>query len=117
MDKDNKLQELAVDRVQQQFERELIRNFQLALKEIRGKLAYAEEKYGLDWVEMQKYNRLTKLEKEIADEIRKLTGKNAQTLLKSNRRLYEESFYRKAYVLSNEVNADLGFVLLNNNEV
>src|SRR5690625_5096395 len=94
----------ALDRLEKQFERELIRNYQIALKEIRLLLAIADEDYDLNWIEMQKYNRLTKLEKEIGKQIAKLTGRNAQSLLKSNRRMYEESYYRTAYVLSSEVN-------------
>lgn len=117
MNKRQKQSRKALDLIEKQFERELIHNYQASLKEIRSKLAVAEEKYGLDWIEMQKYNRLAKLEKEIGQEIAKLTGKNAQTLLKSNRVMYEESYYRTAHILSSEVNADLGFVLLDKDEI
>ena len=112
MNEDQRLSEKALDKLQEEFQRELIRAFQRALKEIRGKIAISYEKYNGDWAEMQKYNRLTKLEKEIADEIRKLTGKNAMTLKKGMMDTYEESYYRTAWVLSNEVKTDLGFSLL-----
>ncbi|MGJ9384263.1 phage minor head protein [Salipaludibacillus sp. CF4.18] len=109
----NRLRDLALDQLESEFEKELIRNFQTALKEIRGKLAIAYEKTDGSWIEMQRYNRLTKLEKDIGDEVRKLTGRNALTLQKSQRQLFEESYYRSAYILSNEVKSDLGFSVLN----
>ena len=112
MNEEQRLSEKALDRLQKEFERELIRAFQQALKEIRAKIAEAYEKYDGDWVEMQKYNRLTKLEKEIAQEIGKLTGKNAMTLKKGMMDAYQESYYRTAWVLSNQVKSDLGFSLL-----
>lgn len=113
LNKAQKQNERALDRLEKKFERELIKNYQVALKEIRGKIALAYEKYGGDWVEMQRYNRLTKLEKEIAQEIAKLTGKNAMTLKKGMMDSFEESYYRTAWSLSNAVKADLGFVMLN----
>lgn len=112
MERQHKSREKALDRLQGQFERELIHNYQIALKEIRGKIAKSDEKYGLDWVGMQRYNRLTKLEMEIGEEIRKLTGKNAMTLKKGIGTMYSESFYRTAYILTNAVKSDLGFVKL-----
>ncbi len=102
----------ALDRLESSFERELIANYQTALKEIRAKLSKANEDFNLDWVEMQRYNRLAKLEKEIAQEIAKLTGKNAKTLKKGMMDVYEDSYYRSSYFLTNAVKSDLGFVLL-----
>lgn len=106
-----------LDRLEQQRERELIRAYQVALKELRSKIATIYEKYDGNWVEMQKYNRLDKLEKEIGREISKLTGKTAQTLNKSQRDVYTEAYYLTGYILSNEVNADLGYVALNTDTV
>ena len=60
------------------------------MKEIRARIAFSYEKYDGNWIEMNRYNRLTKLEKEIAEEIRKLTGKNAQTLIRGMMELFEE---------------------------
>src|SRR5690625_93516 len=112
MNKEQREREVALNKLEKQYEKELIRNYQLALKEIRAKIAFIYEKYDGNWVEMNRYNRLTKLEKEIAEEIRKLTGKNAQTLIRGLMDSYEESYYRTAYVLTNSVNADLGFVMM-----
>ena len=106
-----------LDRLEKQYERELIRNYQVALKELRAKTAKLYEKIGDNpdefFTQAQKYNRLSKLEKDIANEIGKLTGKTAKTLDKSQRHMYEESYYFTAYVLSNMVQADLGYSALN----
>lgn len=107
----------ALDKLESQFEKELIQNYETALSEIRAKIAEAYAKYDGSWIEMQKYNRLTKLEEQIAEEIGKLTGKNAMTLQKGNRHIYAESYYHTAYILSNDVNADLGFSLLDTKEI
>jgi len=67
----------ALQRQQKEIERELIIAYSITLKEIRGQLAEAYEKYGGSFVEMQKYNRLAIIERNIAKGIGKLTGKNA----------------------------------------
>lgn len=113
MNKFQKQSQNALDRLERSYEKELIHNYQIALKELRSKIAIAYEQYNGDWVEMQKYNRLVKLEQEIAQEIGKLTSKNALTLKKGMMNVYEESYYRTAWVLSNQVKADLGFAMLN----
>src|SRR5690625_1882277 len=113
MNKEQIERQKALERLEKEFERELIRNYQLALKELRARIAFIYEKYDGDWIEMNRYNRFTKLEKEIAEEIRKLTGKNAQTLIRGMMDSYEQSYYLTAYVLTNIVEADLGFTYLN----
>lgn len=117
MNKEQKEREKALRKLEKEYEKELIRNYQIALKEIRAKVAFIYEKYDGDWVEMNRYNRLTKLEKEIADEIRKLTGKNAQSLVRGLMEMFEEAYYQTAYVLTNSVNADLAFAILDRNLV
>src|SRR5690606_7211660 len=112
MSKEQKEREKALLKLEKQYEKELIHNYQLALKEIRARIAFIYEKYDGNWIEMNRYNRITKLEKEIAEEIRKLTGKNAQSLIRGLMEIYEEAYYRTAYVLTNAVNADLAFSLL-----
>lgn len=101
-----------LNRIAKANERELIQNYQIALKEVRTKLAALYETTNGSWIEAQKYNRLTNLEQQIAKEIGKLTGKNAQTLQKYLRETYRESYYYTGYILSNEVRADLGYSVL-----
>lgn len=112
MNKTQKQAQRSLDRLEKQYEKELIRNYQIALKEIRAKIAELYAVTDGDWAKAQKYNRLAKLEKQIAKEIGKLTGKTAKTLQKSQRHVYEEGYYRTAYILSSAVSADLGFAAL-----
>ncbi|WP_117168865.1 phage minor head protein [Paraliobacillus sediminis] len=114
MNKWQKQRKRHLDNLEKQTEQEMIAYYQVALKELRGKIATLYEQTNGDWIEAQKYNRLSKLEKEIANEIGKLTGKSANSLLKSQRVMYEESYYSTAYVLSNTVKADLQFTALSN---
>jgi len=102
----------ALDRQQRGFERQLISAYTASLKEIRGQLAVAYEKYGGSFVEMQKYNRLANLERRIGKEIAKLTGKNAVTLKKGIGDTFEESYYRAGFTIETTVQAKLGFAPL-----
>lgn len=106
-----------LNRIARQYERELIRNYQLALKEIRGMIATSYERYGSDgalsFAEMQKYSRLTNLERNISKEISKLTATSARTLKRGMGEVFAESYYRAGYLIESEVQALLGFGLLN----
>lgn len=106
-----------LDRLAATYERELIRNYQLALKEIRAQIAFAYEKYGSDgalsFAEMQKYGRLSNLERNISHEISRLTATSARTLKKGLGEVFAESFYRAGFLIESEVQALLGFGLLN----
>lgn len=112
-----KAMDKANERRQKQYEKELLSAYQKSLKEIRSQIALAYEKYGGDFAEMQKYNRLTNLEKQIAKEIGKLTSKNAMTLKKGIGETFEDSYYRTAYVIEKEVQAKLGYSLLNKKSI
>ena len=103
----------AADRLTKAQERELIRNYQLALKEVRTKIATAYEKYGDNYTNWTKYNRLATLEKDIGKEIGKLTGKNAVNLKTGIAKQFEDQYYRTAFALEKEVGARLGFGQLN----
>ena len=99
----------ALDRQQREIERQLISAYTASLKEIRGQLAEAYEKYGGSFEEMQKYNRLTDLERNIGKEIGKLTGKNAATLKKGIGDTFQESYYRTGFTIETTAKAKLGF--------
>lgn len=99
----------ALNRMTASQEQALIRNYQTALSTIRGKLATAFERYDGSFVEMQRYNRLTNLEKAIGKEIGTLTGKNAVNLKTGIGQQFAESYYRTGYAFETEVLARLGF--------
>ena len=107
----------ALQRQQKEIERELIIAYSITLKEIRGQLAEAYEKYGGSFVEMQKYNRLTTMERNIAKGIGKLTGKNAGTLKKGIGGAFKESYYRTGFTIETTAQAKLGFGQLSKKDV
>lgn len=101
-------QDKALERQQKDVEKQLIRNYKLALKDIQRQIGKLYENTDGSFADAQKYNRLSKLEKQIAKEIGKLTGKNATLMMAGLRGLYEESFYRTAFVLEQSA-AELGY--------
>ncbi|WP_157800948.1 phage minor head protein [Bacillus solitudinis] len=106
-------QDKALNRQEKGLEKRLIQNYQASLKEVRSKLAKLYETTNGNYTDAVKFNRLAKLEKEIAKEIGKLTGKNARTLQNGLGSMYAESYYRTAYIVEGEAAAKLGFGLLN----
>jgi len=107
----------ALQRQQKEIERELIIAYSITLKEIRGQLAEAYEKYGGSFVEMQKYNRLAIIERNIAKGIGKLTGKNAGALKKGIGGAFKESYYRTGFTIETTAQAKLGFGQLSKKDV
>lgn len=93
--------------------KEMVKQYNISLKRIRGELAQAESRYGLEYSEMQKYNRLQKLEKEIRSEVVKLTGKNSRALTAGLKEQYKEGYYRASFAIEKNANLMLGFGSLN----
>jgi len=107
----------AAERMTEAQIRELTRNYQMALKEVRSKVAEGFEKYGSEYAQWQKYNRLANLEKDIGEEVRKLTGKNATNLKTGIARQFEDQYYRTAFALEKSVEAKLGFGVLSSDVI
>ena len=108
-------------RIEKGYERELLRAYTTSLKEVRLQIALAYEKYGsegkLEFSQMAKYNRLSNLEKEISEQVRIITSRNAQTLKKGLGEQFAESYYATAYALESTAQAKLAFGLLNPNTI
>lgn len=105
-----------LDKQQKETEKQLIRNYKLALKDIKSKIGKLYEQTNGSFADAQRYNRLEKLEKQIAIEIGKLTGKNASLMSAGLRGLYKESFYRSAFAIeqaAGEMGYSIGFNMLN----
>lgn len=96
-------------------ETELVKAYRRALAEIKKKIAAVYEKYGDDvqYSDLVSYNRLTNLEQQIADEIKKLTNENIKTTTKAIKDIYTEQFYRTGFAFEQSLGAKLGFGLLN----
>lgn len=98
-------------------EKELIKAYSLALKEIRGYMAEVYEKHGtpdgLPYSEMQKYNRMKSLEEQIKKVLFELTGKNAKTLEQTLKDIYELSYYSTGFALESESQVKLSYAMIN----
>lgn len=102
-----------LDRTEKAVEKEVLKSYTAALKEIRATLGKYYEKYDMTMAEMQKYNRLQALEKEILNNIKEVTNKNKKTLNKGLKNLYKTGYYQTGFILETEFQAKLSYSLLN----
>ena len=97
----------AVEKLAASYEKQLLRAYRDSLNEIRAKVARMYEKYAKDGVllleDVNRYNRLGNLEKEVAGIISKLTGKEVRTTTKALKDTYQEQYYRTAFAMEKEV--------------
>ncbi len=93
-------------------EKEIHRAYVAALKEIRGHIALAYERYGAGFANMQKYNRLLRLEKQIGEELRVMTIRTSGATRKAVRQTFTQSYYTTGWIFESEVQARVGFGLL-----
>ena len=98
-------------------EREILKSYSNALKEVRGILAEYGAKYELSKEEMYKYKRNEKLQNEITKEIRDVANDINRKIRVGTVDIYEDGYYRTAFVLENKTQIKLGFVELNRNVV
>ncbi len=113
LEKEQKKAEEILRKRQEKLEKELIKAYSEALKNVRMKLAELYAKHGeLTYPEMLKYNRLRRLEEWIKAELRGLTRKTDKTLKKSLGDMYEEMYYRTAWAVEGVAGVNLGYGLL-----
>jgi hypothetical protein len=62
---------------------------------------------------MAKYNRLAALEKEIQQELIRLSGKNIKSIKTLSSDVYQEAYYHTAFALEYEAQAKLSYGLIN----
>ena len=113
LDKKLKGTEKLVNRMALQTEREIMKNYARQLRSMRSRLADVFDKYfqegKLDYSDMQKYGRLSRLEKEIFDEVIKLYKDDGELLRSTLAEVYNESYLRTAWALESETRARLGY--------
>lgn len=104
-----------IEKLLQQYEGELKRNYKLALIEIKNKIARIFEKFGDDvkYADLVAYKRLTNLENEIIEEIKNLTNENIKATRSGLKNFFSENYYRSAYALEQSLGLKLGFGFLN----
>lgn len=99
----------ALDKITDGTEKDIIKAYQSALKEVKSILADAYEKHGMDMAEMQKYKRLQKLEKSIQTQLTKVSRESSTAIRQGVKQNYEEAFYRTAYELETELQLGLAY--------
>lgn len=102
----------ALDRLEHQTEREIIKVYQEALKEVRAILGEAYAKYDMEMYEMQKYQRLERLQAQIESVIADVSNKNTTTIKDHISKTYQEAYYRNAYYTESELQIDLAFTFV-----
>lgn len=97
------------------YEKDLLRQYKRSLEEIKKLIAAIYEKYGdsVKYEDLIIYNRLTNLEKEIADQVKLLTNENIKTITRGLKEFYAENYYRTAYALESGLSVRLGYGVLN----
>ncbi len=104
-----------VEKILKEFEPNLIRAYKSSLENIKKEIAWIFEKYGakVTYGQMQAYNRLTGIEKEIAQELKNLTGETVKLTTKKFKETFTEGYYRTAFALEVGTGFKLGFGTLN----
>ncbi len=94
-------------------EREIMKNYARQLRGMRSKLADIFDKYfqegKLDFSEIQKYGRLSKLVQSLIKDNKKLYDDDGKLLRETLTEVYNTSFYRTAWALESETRARLGY--------
>lgn len=105
--------EKIINRLAQQTEREIMKNYARQLRGMRSRLADVFDKYfqegKLDYAEIQKYGRLSKLERDIIQDVMKLYKDDGKLLRETLTEVYNTSYYRTAWALESETRARLGY--------
>jgi len=95
------------------FEKKLIREYKLFLKEIQGLIGDLFTKIeNPTYADVIKFNRLTNLEKNIHDEIQRLTNESVRITRNSIKDLFSQNYYYTGYAMES-VGVKLGFGVLN----
>jgi SPP1 gp7 family putative phage head morphogenesis protein len=119
LDKDLKKADRYLAGLEDAIAKDLIGSYSSALKEVRGTLAEMYRKYGdgVTHIDMAKFNRLQKLEKEIGSIISEMTGKNATALRSGLVNMYDESFLYTAFSIERETQLKLAYSHVNKKQI
>lgn len=105
-----------IERLRKRANKQLRGQYRAALDAIREEIRRAYDRYAQDGVltyaEMTKYNRLTNLERQVAEELRRLTGRAVRTVDRAAEVSYEASYYRYGWSIAQASGVDLRWGLL-----
>lgn len=113
--------EKLINRMTIDLERQIMKQYARQLRSMRSKLADIFDKYfqqgTLDFSEIQKYGRLSKLEQSLLKEIKELYEDDGKLIRDTLREVYEQSYYRTAWAIETETRARLGYSAVDLNTV
>lgn len=108
-----KAAEKVINRMSIDLERQIMKQYARQLRGMRSKLADIFDKYfqegELDFSEIQKYGRLSKLEQSLIKDIKELYDDDGKLIRDTLAQVYEQSYYRTAWALETETRARLGY--------
>lgn len=103
----------AIEKAIKGTQKELLTFYVQAAKDVNREIAELYAKYStggtLSYSEVQKYNRLTNLEKSIDNIVKKLKNQTQRTTGKAMEYAYTESYYLNMYLAEMQVQAGIGF--------
>lgn len=103
-----------IAKIENSYIRELFTNYRIALDDITSVMSKLYEKHGdLTWAEMAKFNRFKKLEKQIAEILGPVYGKNKALVERLQTANYGQSFFMHSWAVDNAYRVSLGWGLLN----
>ena len=100
-----------IDRLQADYEKELISAYKTALKKIKEEIAAIYDRYGdqVKYADMLKLKRLQKLNDQINEIVINLKNETTDSIKQSIRKIFEESYYRTGYTFVASTNGVLNF--------
>jgi len=102
------------EKIVSSYEKEVVKIYSKALKEIKSQVAAMFEKYGdtVQYSDMVIYNRLKNLESQIAEQVKQLTNDVIKTTKEKLSFFFSESYSLTSFAIEKAVGIDLGFGLL-----
>ncbi|MCF2939035.1 phage head morphogenesis protein [Paenibacillus alkaliterrae] len=99
--------------------KEIIKAYNEALKQVKAELTAMYQRFGegVTHIDMAKFGRLQKLEREISAILISATGKNARTLMRSLVEIYDESLLYTGFAVERETQMKLAYTRVNQNVV
>ncbi len=109
-----KLGEKGSNTLLNRYSREIVKAYKEALADVQKEIADMFEKYGeeVKYSDMAKFNRLTNIEKRIAERLNKLNGTVTKTTASAIKDQYQYWFYRSGFALETSTLVRLGFGIL-----
>jgi len=107
------------ERIAAGLEKAVARRLKQSLKEVQQKLAnmYASMGDQVTFADMQKYNRLTNIEYEIADELKRMGIETNKLIGNGTEDIFSETYYNGGYGLENGIGVKLGFGQINTDAI